>query len=162
MSKISYPQLIKNIANTYRNATGSTEPVVIGELTSKLAEAMNNTGSGIGIEYKSIIYNEDDTITLIDADDVEHTVSCIYEDGKITSVTLDDEEIKLSYNGDDLVAVDNVATDLSNVPKNSTSGLMFETKPNAEILTMYPTTVNNNTLSDSSFNANATAVITEE
>lgn len=53
MSKISYPQLIKNIANTYRNATGSTEPVVVGELTSKLAEAMNNNNQN-SIAQKTI------------------------------------------------------------------------------------------------------------
>ncbi len=47
MSKISSSQLIKNIANTYRNTTGSSELVAIGELTDKLADAMNNTGSNI-------------------------------------------------------------------------------------------------------------------
>lgn len=53
MNKISYPQLIKNIADAYRNATGSSEPVVIGELTSKLAEAMNNNNQN-SIAQKTI------------------------------------------------------------------------------------------------------------
>ena len=139
MNKISYPQLIKDVADTYRDAVGSSEPVVIGELTSKLAEAMNSTGSGLDIEYKSIIYNEDNTITLIDVNDIEHTVSCIYEDGKIASVTFDDEEIKLSYNGDDLVAVGNVATDLSNVPKISQPNV----KGSSSINVVYPITAEN-------------------
>ena len=50
MSKISYPQLIKNIADTYRDATGSSEPVVIGELTSKLTEAMNNNNQNSTVQ----------------------------------------------------------------------------------------------------------------
>lgn len=125
MNKISYPQLIKDVADTYRDATGSLEPVVIGELTSKLAEAMSSTGSNINIEYKSIVYNEDNTITLLDNEDVEHTVSCIYEDGKITSVTLDNEKIKLSYNGDDLISVENIAIDLNQIPKAKTEGIMI-------------------------------------
>lgn len=130
------------------------------DIMSAISMISSGEGGGIGIKYKSIIYNIDGTVTLIDTDDVEHTMSCAYEDGKIISVTLDGKETKLSYSGDDLVAVGSVATDLSNVPKNSTSGIMFETKPNAEIFTMYPATTNS-TLSDSSFNANATAVITE-
>ena len=76
MSKISYPQLVKNLADAYRTAIGSTEPIVIGELTAKVTEAMNS--GGVSVEYKSITYNEDNTITLIDKDDIVHTMSCIF------------------------------------------------------------------------------------
>lgn len=53
MSKISYPQLIKNIANAYRNTTGSSEPVAIGELASKISEAIASTDTN-NTQYKSI------------------------------------------------------------------------------------------------------------
>lgn len=42
MNKISYPQLLKDIADAYREATGSSEPVVIGELANKIKEAIEN------------------------------------------------------------------------------------------------------------------------
>ena len=161
MSKISYPELVKNLADAYRTAIGSTEPIVVGELTAKVTEAMNSGGDCI--QYKSITYNTDNTITLIDSEDVEHTMSCTYEDGKITSITLDNEEIKLSYDGDSLIAIEDTVMDLSKTPINSeTSNPMFKSNPNAEIFTMFPVTANNNILSDSSFNVNATAVTTEE
>ncbi len=115
MSRISYPQLVKNIADAYREATDSEESVAIGELVDKLAEAMNNADSGISIEYKSIIYNEDDTVTLIDNNNVEHIISCTYEDGKIVAITLDDEEIKLSYDGNKLIAVEDTEINLGSI-----------------------------------------------
>lgn len=125
MNKISYPQLIKDVADTYRDATGSLEPVVVGELTSKLAEAMSSTGSNINIEYKSIVYNEDNTITLIDNEDVEHTVYCEYENDSIVAIRLDDEIINLGYNNDDLISVENIAIDLNQIPKAKTEGIMI-------------------------------------
>ena len=42
--KISYPQLVKNIADAFRTATGSTEPIVVGELPNKLTEAITSGG----------------------------------------------------------------------------------------------------------------------
>lgn len=44
MSKISYPNLIKDIANSYREATGTTELVAIGELADKIEEAIESAG----------------------------------------------------------------------------------------------------------------------
>ena len=123
MSKISYPQLVKNLADAYRTAIGSTEPIVVGELANKVTEAIGSGGGGDCVQYKSITYNADNTIILIDSDDVEHIMSCVYEDGKITSITLDDEEIKLSYDGDDLIAVENTAIDLSNAPIPKVDGV---------------------------------------
>ena len=113
MSKISYPQLVKNLANAYRVAVGSTEPIVVGELTAKVTEAM---GSGVSVKYKSIIYNEDNTITLIDKDEVEHTISCVYKGNKLTTIAYDDKEIPLTYNGDTLISINNKEINLEYAP----------------------------------------------
>jgi hypothetical protein len=114
MNKISYPQLVKDIADAYRNAIGSTDPITIGELANKVGEAISN-GGGDSIHYKSITYNEDNTITLIDNDDIEHIMVCIYEDEKITSITLGDEEIKLNYDGDKLITVEDTEINLGSI-----------------------------------------------
>lgn len=47
--KITYPQLVKNIADALRTATGSTEPIAVGELPNKVTEAI---GSGGGSTQK--------------------------------------------------------------------------------------------------------------
>ena len=114
MSKISYPQLVKNLADAYRTAIGSTDPIAIGELTTKVTEAMNS--GGVSVEYKSITYNEDNTITLIDKDDVVHTMSCTYEDSKLTSITYDNRVINLTYDGDILTSINNKEINLENAP----------------------------------------------
>lgn len=61
MSKISYPQLIKNIANIYRNATGSSEPVAIGELAGKIGEAIRS-GSSSGTASAMSVENSVEVI----------------------------------------------------------------------------------------------------
>lgn len=132
MSKISYPQLVKDIADAYRSVTKTTEPIIVGELVAKLTEAMSD--SGTNIDYKSIEYNEDNTIALIDNNDVEHIMVCNYEDGKITSITFDNEEVKLSYDGDDLIAVENTMMNLNNVPKTS----RLTTKGGCNVNVVYP------------------------
>jgi hypothetical protein len=77
-------------------------------------------GSGEGIvfdasvEYSSISYNDDDTITLIDTDGNEHTIVCEYDGDKLVSATYDDKAIDLTYEGEALVGVDGASVDLSN------------------------------------------------
>lgn len=44
MSKISYPKLVKNIADAFRIATGTTEPIAVGELSTKIGEAIGSGG----------------------------------------------------------------------------------------------------------------------
>jgi hypothetical protein len=112
MNKISYPQLVKDIADAYRNAIGSTDPITIGELANKVGETISR---GNSIHYKSITYNKDNTITLIDNNDIEHTISCIYEDEKIVSIVLDSEEIKLSYDGDKLITVEDTVVNFDSI-----------------------------------------------
>jgi hypothetical protein len=111
MNKISYPQLVKDIADAYRNAIGSTDPITIGELANKVGEAISN-GGGDSIHYKSITYNEDNTITLIDNDNVEHTINYLYENGNIKSVSYDNEDIPLNYKGDNTVEIGGTITNL--------------------------------------------------
>jgi hypothetical protein len=115
MSKISYPQLVKNIADAYRSATNTTDPIVVGELTEKLTEAMNNSGGDCDeIAYKSITYNEDDTITLIDSEDIEHTMECTYVDGILTKITYDGQTTSIQYEDGALVKIGSTAIDLNN------------------------------------------------
>jgi hypothetical protein len=123
MNKISYPQLVKDIADAYRNAIGSTDSITIGELANKVGEAISR---GNSIRYKSITYNEDNTITLIDNDDIEHTISCLYEDEKIVSIALDSEEIKLSYDGDNLIAAEDTMINLNNMPIPKAVGISIQ------------------------------------
>ena len=53
MSKIAYTQLVKNIANSYRNATGSSELVAVGELADKIEKAIASADTS-NTQYKSI------------------------------------------------------------------------------------------------------------
>ena len=136
MGKISYPQLVKNVADAYRESTNTSEPIAIGNLVYKITEAISSSHSYF--IYKSIVYNEDNTITLIDNEDVEHTVSCVYEDDTIVAITLDNKIINLNYNNDSLVSVEDTVTDLSKVPIPKVDGVSISgsvLKPTA-ILTL--------------------------
>ena len=124
MGKISYPQLVKNIADAYRSATNTSEPIAIGNLVYKVTEAISSSHDYF--IYKSIVYNEDNTITLIDNEDVEHTVSCIYEDDAIVAITLDNKIINLNYNDDGLVSVEGTATDLNNAPITKSDSISIQ------------------------------------
>lgn len=103
MSKISYPQFVKDIADTYREATGTSEPVAVGEFTNKLTEVLSATG----IIYKTITYNEDGSITLIDNNDIQHTISCVYDGSKLSCIKYDGRIINLKYDGDTLTHINN-------------------------------------------------------
>ena len=114
MSKIAYTQLVKNIADSYRNATGSSELVAVGELANKIEKAIASADTS-NTQYKSITYNADNTITLIDRDDAAHIMTCVYEDNKITAITLDGEEIKLSYDSDSLITIENTVVNFDSI-----------------------------------------------
>ena len=60
--------------------------------------------AGGGTEYSSIVYNEDNTITLTDTEGNEHTMVCTYDDtGKLVEVSYDGKSEVLIYEGDNLV-----------------------------------------------------------
>lgn len=125
MSKISYPQLVKNLADAYRLATGNTEPIIIGELSNKITTAIES-GTGKSIDYKSIVYNEDNTITLIDNENVVHTIVCDYENDNITSITYDNEKVKLGYSGDDLRVIDTQWVELYDAPQLNVANIIYK------------------------------------
>jgi hypothetical protein len=113
MNKISYPQLVKDIADAYRNAIGSTDSITIGELANKVGEAISR---GNSICYKSITYNENNSITLVDEDDNIHNLSFDYEDGVLTNVVYDEKENELIYEDGVLTNVNGKEINLAEVP----------------------------------------------
>lgn len=129
MSKVSYPQVVKDVANAIRTATDTTDLIPVGGLADSIIAAIENSQSGAGIEYKSVTYNDDDTITLIDTEDVEHTMECTYEDGKIISITYDGKVVNLSYNNDKLITIGKTTVDVENVPISSSDGGSIEVIP---------------------------------
>ena len=98
---------LTNIGNAIREKTGSTELIPLKEMASAIQ------GISSGTEYTNIVYNEDNTVTLTDKDGVVHTMSCTYEDGKLTGVNYDGKAVELAYNGDVLVNVGKAAVDMS-------------------------------------------------
>jgi hypothetical protein len=63
-------------------------------------------------EYKNVIYNSDNTISFIDKDDLEHTMKCTYENGKMIEIDFDGGNIELLYDGDELVGIGDTIIDL--------------------------------------------------
>ena len=55
------------------------------------------------IPYADMAYNNDNTMTLVDKNGVEHTIVCEYTDGKLTSVKYDGKPINLTYDDDDVL-----------------------------------------------------------
>jgi hypothetical protein len=122
MSKISYPQVVKDVANAVRTGTDTTDLIPVGELADTILGLLTRMPAvgGLTVNYKSITYNDDNTITLIDTDDVEHTMECIYTDGKLTYITFDGQKIKLDFDGDKLIGIDNKEINLESAPSFNT------------------------------------------
>lgn len=91
--------------------------VSVGETTLDLDNAPELDFADFAVKYKSITYNNDNTVTLIDKDDNEATMNCVYTDGKLTELTLDGQNVALEYDGDVLVGVGQTIVDLGNVPE---------------------------------------------
>lgn len=125
MSKISYPQLVRNIADALRIATGTTESIAVGDLTSRVTKAIGE-GNGKNLDYKSIVYNKDNTITLVDSENVVHTIVCNYEYNKLVSIAYDGEKIKLDYSGDNLTRIDKKRINLQRVPGVDAGGVIYK------------------------------------
>lgn len=101
----------KAIADAIREKNDTTELIHPADMPQAILDIVGDGGAN----YESIVYNEDDTITLTDKDGVEHTMSCTYEDGKLIGVTYDGKTVELTYDGDVLVKVGKTAVDLVNV-----------------------------------------------
>jgi hypothetical protein len=105
---------IKNLADKGVGFAGFSPTTY--EIMQGIADIIRDGGddNGGGIQYTSITYNDDDTITMIDTDGVTHTMVCVYEDDKLSSVTYDGKEIKLHYTDDALDMVGKTEVNLSN------------------------------------------------
>lgn len=97
-------------------------------------------GDSGGANYTSIVYNNDNTITLLDKDGTTHTMVCTYEDENLASVTYDGKEIAIGYEGDKLI-VGNTMVDLSYVPYTQPKVIEYTTKA-----TMVSPTINGSTV----------------
>lgn len=115
MSKISYPQLVKDVADAVRVATDTTDLIKVGDLATIISELGAKMGD-VDFWYKSITYNEDDTITLIDQNDVEHIIVCTYESGKMVKVTYDGAKLDLDFDGVPLIQISETEIDITNAP----------------------------------------------
>lgn len=106
------------IANLTEKGVEISENATTFDIMAAIAEISGSGGDVIiGANYESIIYNEDDTITLTDKNGVEYTMSCTYEDDKLIGVTYDGKAVKLTYDSDVLVKVGKTDVNLSNAPK---------------------------------------------
>jgi hypothetical protein len=101
---------LKAIGDAIREKNGTTDLIPFVDMPQAILDIV----SGGGTNYESIVYNEDNTITLTDKDGVIHTMECEYTDGKITSVKYNGKSVRLAYSGDKLVKVGKTAVDLSN------------------------------------------------
>ena len=90
----------------------------IAENVQKVYEAGKAQGGG-GVEYSSIVYNDDGTVTLTESNGTVHTMTCTYEDGKLIGATYDGNVIELTYDGDVLIGVADTQVDMSNAPATS-------------------------------------------
>jgi hypothetical protein len=115
MAKVSYPQLLQEIADAYRIASETTDKVTVKELPTQISQLFNRL---LCNSYKSIEYNEDNTITLIDHEDVAHTITPTYDIGKVSSVKFDDKVVDLGFDGDQITSIDNKVVDIGYAPKS--------------------------------------------
>ena len=92
--------------------------LVIAENMQKVFEAGKKQGGG-GVEYSSIIHNDDNTVTLTETNGTIHTMACEYDGDKLIGVTYDGETIELTYDGDVLVAIGGMSVDMSNAPADT-------------------------------------------
>ena len=128
MSKLKYPQIIKDVADAVRTGTNTTDLIPVGQLADTILAILSRapaSGDLPGTYYTSIVYNDDDTITLIDIDGFEHTIVCEYTDGKITGATFDGVSIDLSYDNDALINVGGTDVDVSKAPTTKDENLGF-------------------------------------
>jgi hypothetical protein len=96
------------IANLTEKGVNLPETATTYEIMKGIAEV----SSGGGRIYRNIVYNEDDTIDLIEKDGTTHKLECEYVDGMVSQIKLDDKKVRLEYDGQVLVklGVTNIST----------------------------------------------------
>ena len=107
-----------NIANTLGRTNLAEKGVTVDDTATTYQIMQKISEVSTGVEYTNIVYNEDNTITLTDKDGIVHTMSCTYEDGKLTGVNYDGKAVELTYNGDVLITVGKTLVDMSNAPSD--------------------------------------------
>jgi hypothetical protein len=111
---------LKDIANAIREKSGSTDTYKPKDMPQAILDIVSG---GSGVSYTSITYNDDDTVTLIGTDGTEHTMVCTYEGEKLASVTYDDKQIAIGYEGEDLKNVGNTVVDLNDAKTSGGASL---------------------------------------
>lgn len=113
---------------------GTTEIVPDEDnVLSKVTVNVDVQASGT-TSYTNATYNNDNTITLIDTDDTEHTMACTYEEDRLISVTYDGKAIKLGYEGDVLKSVGKTVVDLFNAPMSKATTIRAMAEINGSII----------------------------
>lgn len=97
----------------------STNNNTLNEILSMINNLPSADGSGGGMVYTNIVYNDDNTVTLTDKDGVDHTMVCEYTDGVLSGLTYDGKSVELTYEEDALVNIGTVEVDMANVPIES-------------------------------------------
>lgn len=87
------------IGNAIREQNGTTELIPLVDMPQAILDIV----SGGGRIYRDIVYNEDDTIDLIEKDGTTHKLECEYVDGMVSQIKLDDKKARLEYDGQVLV-----------------------------------------------------------
>lgn len=81
------------------------------EIMKNIAEV-----AGGGGQYKSVTYNGDNTVALVDKQGVYHVIECEYTNNKLTGVTYDGSPIELTYDGTTLVKIGRTDVNIANAP----------------------------------------------
>lgn len=75
---------------------------------------------GNGVEYTDVVYNDDDTITLIDKKGIAHTIECLYESNKLEKkligISYDGIGTRLNYEGNTLIKMGKTDINMENAP----------------------------------------------
>ena len=97
------------VGDAIREKNGTTELIPLVDMPQAILDIV----SGGGVEYTSIICNDDNTVTLTDKNGVVHTMECEFDNHKLTLIKYDDVELVLTYDGDVLVSIGETEVDFS-------------------------------------------------
>ena len=73
-------------------------------------------GSGIVTSYKKVEYQEEDKVIFTDEEGNSYEMRCTYEDGKIKTITFQEETYIMNYDEDVLVSIGDIETNLTLAP----------------------------------------------
>lgn len=73
-------------------------------------------GSGTVTSYKKVEYQEEDKVIFTDEEGNSYEMRCTYEDGKIKTITFQEETYIMNYDEDVLVSIGDIETNLTLAP----------------------------------------------